>query len=181
MGAQSGTVEAVSNKFDKLSVLVNEVWFSTKQEFADEWKYIPEKGDLIQFDDGGKKFLKKVTKLGSGEVSGGGTGPSKSFKSNTLGVELGHAANLAMTMVLKDMELNLHRSEVTSASEHFAIGSPEFYKTFVEYTEQCKKLMSGLRAKHEAGDSEVTDFAKVTDNKAPVGKVSAPEVTADIF
>jgi hypothetical protein len=166
MGVQSGTVEAVSTKFDKLSVLVNEVWYSTKQEFAEEWTYKPEKGDLIQFDDGGKKFLKKVNKLGSGEVTGGSVSPSKSFKSNTLGVELGHAANLAMTMTLK-------------AYPPESIGTPEFYKTFVEYTEQCKKLMSGLRAKHEGGDSEVTDFK--AKEMPPVGSVSAPEVTADIF
>jgi hypothetical protein len=166
MGVQSGTVEAVSTKFDKLSVLVNEVWYSTKQEFAEEWKYKPEKGDLIQFDDGGKKFLKKVNKLGSGEATGGSVSPSKSFKSNTLGVELGHAANLAMEM------LNIK----TSPSD---VGTPEFYKDFVTYTEQIKKLMSGLRAKYEAGDSEVTDFK--AKEMPPVGSVSAPEVTADIF
>jgi hypothetical protein len=168
MGVQSGTVEAVSTKFDKLSVLVNEVWYSTKQEFAAEWKYRPETGDLISFDDGGKKFLKKVNKLGSGEVAGGSVSPSKSFKSNTLGVELGHAANLAMTMTLKNVDAG-----------DFAIASPEFYKAFVEYTEQCKKLMSGLRAKHEGGDSEVTDFK--TPAPAPVGKITVPVTTADIF
>jgi hypothetical protein len=169
MGVQSGTVEAVSTKFDKLSVLVNEVWYSTKQEFAEEWKYKPEKGDLIQFDDGGKKFLKKVNKLGSGEASGGSVSPSKSFKSNTLGVELGHAANLAMQM-LGQQGINLDGD---------GVGSPSYYKDFVTYTEQIKKLMSGLRAKYEAGDSEVTDFK--AKEMPPVGSVSAPEVTADIF
>lgn len=56
-----GTVEAVSRKFDKFSVLVNGGWYSTKKEWAPE----VERGDEISFDDGGKKYLSKVKVLGS--------------------------------------------------------------------------------------------------------------------
>jgi hypothetical protein len=59
----NGVVEAKSNKFDKFSILVGDVWYSSKFD-------IPcNKGDAVEFDNGGegKKWCQKLK-----VVSGGG-------------------------------------------------------------------------------------------------------------
>lgn len=96
MAIVTGVVEGVSTKFDKYSVLVNGTWYNTKMEWA---TVKPEKGDLISFDNKGAKFLNnvKITSkagyAGANAAAGNTANPSKNFN---LGVELGHASNLAM-------------------------------------------------------------------------------------
>lgn len=69
MANVNGVVEATSNKFGKFSVMVGGVWYATKEEWAPNPR--PSKGDVIEFDDGGGKYLKKCR-----IVSGGGSTPS---------------------------------------------------------------------------------------------------------
>ena len=58
MATVTGVVEGVSTKFGKYSVLVNGTWYGTKEE----WAHVkPNKGDTISFDDGGRKYLSKVS------------------------------------------------------------------------------------------------------------------------
>jgi hypothetical protein len=102
MAIVTGVVEGVSTKYDKYSVLVNGTWYATKMEWA---TVKPEKGDNITFDNKGAKFLNnvKITSsfrggpAGSSATSAGNStsSPPKNFN---LGVELGHASNLAMRM-----------------------------------------------------------------------------------
>jgi hypothetical protein len=67
-----GTVEAISTKFGKYGVLVNEQWYSTKPEWIDPK---PQKGDVIEFDSGGdgKRYLTKckIVSTGGEAVQGG--------------------------------------------------------------------------------------------------------------
>lgn len=58
---------------------------------------------------------------------------------NTLGIELGHAANLAMDMTLRAHEPN-------------DVGTPNFYKFFAAHTEKVFQIMKKLREAHERGD-----------------------------
>jgi len=100
MAIVTGVVEGVSTKYDKYSVLVGGTWYATKMEWA---TVKPEKGDLVSFDNKGAKFLNnvKITSsfrggpAGSSAASAGNStsSPPKNFN---LGVELGHASNLAM-------------------------------------------------------------------------------------
>jgi len=74
MSEIKGTVEAVSHKYDKLSLKVDGVWYATKKEYAPSFEI--NKGDDVVFEDGGKKYLNKVRLLSSG--SGGGSAPASS-------------------------------------------------------------------------------------------------------
>lgn len=76
MAKVTGTVEAATEKFGKFNLLVNDVWYSTKLEYATFDR--PKRGDIVEFDDGGSKFLQKVKIVGSGgsseKSSAGGRG-----------------------------------------------------------------------------------------------------------
>jgi hypothetical protein len=80
MGMVNGLVEGVSTKFEKYGVLVNGTWYSTKMEWA---KCKPNKGDQVEFDDGGGKFTKNMRVVSAGSPpspssSGTTSAPAKS-------------------------------------------------------------------------------------------------------
>ena len=82
----NGVVQAMSNKYDKYSVLVNETWYSSKFEISCA------KGDTVEFDDGdGKKYCRKLRVVASGGgvapsgSTGGGGGGSAGFTPNRAG------------------------------------------------------------------------------------------------
>jgi len=163
MAIVTGVVEAVSTKFDKYSIQVGGTWYSTKMEWA---KVQPEKGAEVSFDNGGGKFMKNVKIISGGSGGSAGASPAKGGFS-TLGVELGHAANLAM-------QVSLHGSPG-------AAGSPEFYKFFVEQTQTIYKVMKGLRKHYEEGEdtSSALDeqIEKVEKRSTPTSK----KIEEDLF
>lgn len=98
MAIVTGVVEAVSTKYDKYGILVDGTWYSTKIEWA---KVKPEQGDKVTFENGGGKFMKSPKIIGHSEGNSGSSSGSSSgapAKNYNLGVELGHASNLAMRM-----------------------------------------------------------------------------------
>ena len=147
MATVKGVVEAVSTKFGKFSIMVNSNWYATKMEWA---TVQPNKGDLVEFDDGGGKFLKKVkiTGKGSGEVvsfggkSSGGSPTGKTW--NNLGVELGHASNIAKDITFIQFD-----------GKEDQVGSEEFFQKFVDNTEKVFRVMKMLRTKYEAAEAPV--------------------------
>lgn len=140
MATVTGTVEAVSTKFGKFGVLINEKWYNTKQEWAPN--PLPVKGDEITFDDGGKNFLSKCKVVGSSPKSSGGGG-SKGY--NPLGVELGQAMNLAMTVAM---------------AGGIEPGSEAFYKYWIEQTETIYAISRSLRTKMERQDGAASDLSE---------------------
>ena len=163
MAMVKGKVEAVSTKFDKYSVLVNDTWYATKMEWA---KVKPNKGDIIMFDDKGGKFLTKVKVLdeaspGSAPSAGGGR------YSDNLGVELGHASNIAI------------RGMAQIDPETLVPFSKDWYQVFVKETENIYKIMKGLRNKYSGQPVvEVKSEAKEPEEEKEV----TPEVTEeDLF
>lgn len=68
----------------------------------------------------------------------------------TLGIELGHAANLAMEMSCTAF----HESKV---------GTPEFYKFFVEHTDKVFNIMKKIRESKE-NPSEPVELPSATDS-----------------
>ena len=60
MAIVTGVVGAMSNKFDKFSIVVNDVWYSSKYEIACN------RGDTVEFDDGDKKYCQRLKVVGSG-------------------------------------------------------------------------------------------------------------------
>jgi len=63
MAKVKGTVTNQNNNYGKWSIQVNGTWYSTKEEWAD---VKPVKGDEVEFDDGGAKFMKYAKVLSSG-------------------------------------------------------------------------------------------------------------------
>jgi hypothetical protein len=167
MAKVQGTVEAVSTKFGKFSVLVDGTWYATKQEYVNFPE--PSSGDNIEFDDGGSKFLKRVKILGSssGASTGGRASPKKNF--NPLGVELGHASKLAM-----DMAIASFPSE--------GVGSKDFYQYWTDHTENVYKIMKGLRETYEHRQSSTEELAaKAEAVVSPPKKGISRADSEDIF
>ena len=162
MGQVVGTVEAVSTKFDKFSILVNGVWYNTKQEWAPDPQ--PRKGDNVSFDDGGKNYLKKLSVTGGG-VSPATVGGGASRGNAMLGVELGHAANLAIQKVLSEN----HTSD------------EDFWKSFDRNTDIAYQIMKAKRSSYEQGEVKAkADMAKVEAVEKRLSGIKKPS-TEDIF
>jgi len=176
MAQVRGVVEGQHEKWEKWNILVNGTWYNTKLEWAKEK---PVEGDEVEFDDGGRNYTKNLRILTHGggvaqpaRASSGGGFTAKPKGNYNLGVELGHAANVA-----KDMANN-H----LAASE---IGTDEWYKYWVTHTQKVYGVMKNLRdqyekptpAKSEDTDSPVVMSGAVAPSAAPVAEVTE----ADIF
>jgi hypothetical protein len=159
MATVKGTVEGVSTKWEKYTIQVNGTWYGTKMEWA---TVKPNKGDVVEFDDGGGKYTKnlKIVTVGSGGPSTGGTYVPK----GTLGVELGHAANLAMQVVL---------AKYAQEKKPHVIGDKNFYVEFSENTRIIKAVMQGLREEYESTPNKIDDSVVVMK--------SSPKAAEDVF
>lgn len=140
MAIKSGVVARVSTNYGKFSVVLegDPTWYGTKQEWN---KCDCVVGDTIEFDDGGKNYFKnaRITGKASGPVSAGSHAPKSGGKTwNNVGVEVGHASNIATQMALKHFDQNM-------------IGSKEYYKFFLEQTRLVYKVVGQLRKEAEDG------------------------------
>jgi hypothetical protein len=175
MTAINGTVEAISNKYaGKIGVLINEKWYNSKLEYL---KVTPQKGDVLSFDDGGKNYLNNLEVVGSdpsatSKPSGGYTASPPAKKWNNLGVELGHASNVA-----KDMA----NTAATQGTHTFIIGDEGWYKFWVMHTEKVFSVMTKLRAKHEAEPVAKAESSDVVVMKAKTAPSMEPVTEADLF
>ena len=162
MAVHKGIIEGISHKYDKFSVVIDGNWYGTKKEYAAEWPAQPNVGDEITWDDGGKKYLGKMKIVTKGV---GGSGPKASAPRgstySSLGVELGHASNLAMRIMEQshypDME----------------VGSTDYYKDFVKTTRKVYAIMKGLREEFET--PAVTDAATEANDDVVVMKTEEKE------
>ena len=175
MAQVKGIVEDQHERWEKWNILVNGTWYNTKLEWAKEK---PVEGDEVEFDDGGRNYTKNLRILthGGGVASpaspaaSGGSFTAKPKGNYNLGVELGHASNVA-----KDMA-----NTYCPASE---IGTDEWYKFWVTHTQKVYGVMKNLREQYEKAPSP----AKSEESDAPVvmqdaSKPSSTEVTEeDIF
>ena len=167
MSTVTGTIEAVSTKYDKFSVLVDGTWYGTKQEWAPD--PLPKTGDKITFDNGGKKFLSKCKVMGSG--GGGGAAPQGGGGKNNwnLGVEVGHASNLAMRVT----EMALREGDLETA-----VGSEDFYRFFIKQSKDIYKLMAALK---KSIDSEESSAALLEGEKEARNKPKSEVSDKDLF
>lgn len=124
----SGVVDAVRK--DRKGLCINDVWYSS-------WDALTcNKGDEVVFNSVAKgRFNNIKGKVNVASSGGGGSasrGPSGGGYSN-LGVELGHASNLAMRMMEQekwDVEM---------------VGSKEYFSAFTKYTMDVYKVMKHIR------------------------------------
>lgn len=141
----TGTIASKSRKGN--SIKIGDDWYSTFS--ADDLNHVNWK-DEVEFlyeQKGQYKNIKgKVQLVGSGaspSKSGGGSGGGYS----SIGVELGHAANLAMRMM---------EQQAGDAN----VGSADYYKEFTEHTVNMYKVMKAIRAKVEASGGEAKSETK---------------------
>lgn len=170
MAIQKGTIEAISHKYEKFAVLIEEKWYNTKAEFAAEWPVKPQVGDVIQFDDGGKKYLGRMKIISSTAPAVAATSTPKSGGYSSLGVEVGHASNLAMRM----MEQKIRGGY---AGE---VGSPEYYREFAQYIQDVYKLMTGIKKKLGSAPEEAP-APEVEAKPAPEPAPAAEDDLSDLF
>lgn len=177
MAQVKGIVEGQHEKWEKWNILVNGTWYNTKLEWAKEK---PVEGDEVEFDDGGRNYTKNLRILTHGggvtqpsKASSGGGFTAKPKGNYNLGVELGHASNVA-----KDMAI-----QASNAGLIDNVGSDDWYKFWVTHTQKVYGVMKNLREQYEKSPSP----AKSEESDAPVvmqgaSKPSSAEVTeADIF
>jgi hypothetical protein len=160
MATVTGVVEVAMNpnKFGKFAMLVDEVWYSTDPSWLPTK---PEKGDTVTFDNGGKKYIKNLTITGKGGLGKTHSPAAKGGYSN-LGVELGHASNVA-----KDMANKFYKDA--------DIGSEDWYIYWMEHTQKVYKVMGKLRKKFEEPEEEKV---VVMEKKAEPASISELD---DIF
>lgn len=136
MDKVTGNVESKSRKGN--SIKVGGDWYSTfKSQDLDHINWKDDVEFLYEQKGEYKNIKGKVTKTAGGGSVSNTSGGGKPF--SNLGVELGHASNLAMRM----MEQEVEGAEV---------GTAAYFKQFVTYTDQMYKVMKSLRAKHEIGE-----------------------------
>lgn len=156
-----GVVETKSRKGN--SIKVGDDWYSTfKSADLDhiEWK---DEVEFVYVQKGDFKNIKgRVQKVSGGGTATATSGGGKPY--SNLGVELGHASNLAMRM----MEQSFSEDNCP------VVGTAEYYKQFMDYTEKMHKVMSAIRAKHES-DGDATPVIK--EESKPVK--ATPEVEDD--
>jgi hypothetical protein len=170
MEMYKGSIASKSKKGNSMKGDDNE-WYSlfSAEDFVGEWKDSVE--FLWEYDKSGKyrnikKGTMKLTGIGgSAGGTAGATAGRAPYKANNIGVELGHASNNATQMAL-----------AWASKNSTVIGSPEFYKFWLDTTQDIYQMMKGLRASHEEGG------LKVADVPAPAAPVAAPVVTdSDLF
>jgi len=155
----TGVVEAKAVKGMNTSIMVNGEWYSS---FKGAGLSGIEKGTAVDFlwkpDTKGMGFkniiASTIKNLGGGTsgpvraITGVGTGPSRKEYS-TLGVELGHASNLAM-------ELMIAKSNMGGG---LVIGDDSFYKEWVHHLDKIFTIMQKIRQKKEQDSKPVLDPA----------------------
>lgn len=152
MAKVSGVVEVTTDKFSKFNMLVNGKWYSTKPEWVG---CTISKGDMVEFDDGGKNFIKYAKVLSSGNEVTDSPPPSGS---NTVKVSKPQRTE-AETAVMDNSFINLSRDRaiirqnaLTNAVHYHPDGGVEdvlsIAKQFESYT---------------SGDSDTVDVAQAMD------------------
>lgn len=152
MNKVAGKVESMSKKGN--SIKVNGEWYSVAPQAAATalkgvaWK---DEVEFLYEQKGQYKNIKGVVSVISGAGSpaaNSGRGGNGGGYSN-IGVEVGHAANLAMNMM---------EQKIMADTTPMMIGSKEYYATFAQYTLDMYKVMKGIRSKIEQ-PTQVVDIA----------------------
>jgi len=143
MSTVSGVVEAKSNKFDKYSILVDGNWYSSKYEIKCE------KGDTVEFDDGERKYCRKLRVVGAGGAPSPATGGGATASQGS-GFPVGTRAK----------DRSIIRQNATTNARELLVG---YWQTegFPEHREDMVDEIIGVARMFEAYCTGDTDFAEV--------------------
>jgi hypothetical protein len=151
METVTGQVDAVRK--DGKGLCIDDVWYSS-------WDGLQvSKGDTVVFNYVKKGQYNNIK--GKVRVSSGGPAPSSSApakKDFNLGVEMGHASNLAMRM----MEQTLMHSFPPEQEQALEVGSDEYFRKFMEYTDNIYEIMKRMKdRKAKANQQEEEEKSEV--------------------
>lgn len=156
MATVTGVVEAMSNKFDKYSILVDGKWYSSKFEIRCE------KGDTVEFDDGGKNYCQKLKVAGKG--SGGGTpvspGPGsagKGFSRGVFPVPLTDGSRAIIRQNSITNAVNLVNSLMPEVSKTLTL---EQVAEMAEYRANLAVDLARILENYSAGDGDLAEAEK---------------------
>lgn len=167
MDVIEGVVQSKSRKGN--SIKVNDEWYScySPSDLAHvNWK------DSVEFKyvmKGEYRNIKGEVKKLSAESSGGG---STAQPWSNIGVEIGHASNLAMRMMEQQQALEGDLST--------KVGSPEYFQEFTLNTLNVYKVMKAIRSKVESVGGVVPTAVK-PEAEEPSEKMAEPNPLEDIF
>lgn len=82
MAKVSGVVEAVSTKFGKFGINVGGKWYNTNPDWIDVQ---PNKGDEVEFDDGGRNYIKGIKIVGASSGTPAPSTPARSAPASSGG------------------------------------------------------------------------------------------------
>lgn len=81
MAIVTGTIERTNDNYGKFNMAVNGKWYSTKPEWL---SVVPNQGDTVEFDDGGRNYIKKLRVVGGGGSTPTATTPASSEQTTEL-------------------------------------------------------------------------------------------------
>jgi hypothetical protein len=148
MAIVTGMVEAKSDKFDKFSIKVGDNWYSSKYEIK------AERGDMVEFDDGDKKYCRKLRVTGGASSGGGGGGTT---------VNTSPAATGFPIPTRHQSRSIIRQNSLTNARElyiNFANGEetfPEAVDAIIDIARKFEAYSAG-DADYEAVQNKLKDF-----------------------
>ena len=145
----NGVVEAKANKFDKFSILVGDIWYSSKFE-------IPcNKGDTVEFDNGGegRKWCQKL------KVVGAGSGVSSATSSRPV-ASMPAATGFPVPMNTKDR--SIVRQNALARGVEVAVAGQDPGSSAEDLAREALRL-ARLFEDYTSGDGDVREAKKLMD------------------
>lgn len=155
MSEIKGVVKATSNKYGKYSILIDDIWYSSKFEIA------ADRGDEVVFEDEDKRYIRKLRVTAKGDGGGGGTSTG-SGGTRTPGFPVG--VDTKDRSIVRQNSLNHATSVVT------ALAAPTEYKTWEEREVAMEKYavlavsVARIFEDYSAGDSDAEEAKKMLDS-----------------
>ena len=154
MAQVNGVVAAMSNKYDKFSVCVDDVWYSSKFE-------IPcSRGDTVTFDNGDKKWCRQLKVVAAG---GGGSAPAPSgggYSAPTGAPKAAYKPAFPIGIDTKDRSI-VRQNSLTHATKLYIAGT--FFVDSADLTEtDAQKIVELARIfeDYSSGDGDARDAAE---------------------
>jgi hypothetical protein len=136
-----GVVEffTMKSKYDKVTMRIEgmDQWFSTDVKYHSGAE--PNRGDKVSFNGGSTgKYLNDLKILeGSGTPAGSAPKPSGGGGYSNIGVEVGHASNVATAMAV-------------ARFKPAEVGGESYYQFLLEHTQKVYRVIKGLKVAIEA-------------------------------